>query len=445
MSTCVRDFIMKFTTFYISKYTVEGELILYNTFSGKLVKVKKENVPIVTNMMEKKNFPADESHIYMSLREGGFIVHDSIDEFKVADAYLEAQLNQRKTLAITIMPTEQCNFRCVYCYEDHKEGGMNEQTIENTIKYIKEKIPELKSLSIAWFGGEPLLELGTIEYISSVLIEECKKHHVLYHAFMTTNGYLLTYDTFLLLYKKCRVTSYQITIDGCQSTHDQHRFLKNGEGTFQTIWNNLTEIKKHTENRFFCIDIRTNFSKSVYDESGVSFVKLLNDAFGGDHRFSIIWRKTFGIDASDCLSHDQYSKMFDLLNNSNLNLWSEYRLSLPIFGLCAASKKGNIVIGADGTIYKCTVALNRELNKLGNINHPEKFDIKKLSFWETRRKDSETFKNECVSCNLYPLCLGCICPNNMYVGDNILCKKQNLSVLNEKLIMFSKMSSCIII
>ena len=175
---------MKFTSFYIRKYTTDGEMILFNTFSGKIVKVTQEYVAIVENMINKKHFPEDNSYVYERLNNAGFITDDTIDEFKIADTYLEMQLNQRKTLCITIMPTEDCNFRCVYCYETHKEGSMDEMTITNTIKYIKERIPEINALSIAWFGGEPLLELDIIKRISQELIKECKKYHVLYHAFM---------------------------------------------------------------------------------------------------------------------------------------------------------------------------------------------------------------------------------------------------------------------
>lgn len=43
-------------------------------------------------------------------------------EIKTTLAEFKKLLNQ--TLMLTIMPTEGCNFRCPYCYEDHESVSM---------------------------------------------------------------------------------------------------------------------------------------------------------------------------------------------------------------------------------------------------------------------------------------------------------------------------------
>ncbi len=35
-------------------------------------------------------------------------------------------------LGLILMPTEQCNFRCTYCYEDFAIGKMSKSTIQPT-------------------------------------------------------------------------------------------------------------------------------------------------------------------------------------------------------------------------------------------------------------------------------------------------------------------------
>ena len=41
---------------------------------------------------------------------------------------LASCLSNRR-LELIVMPTEQCNFRCIYCYEDFRMGRMNSDTV----------------------------------------------------------------------------------------------------------------------------------------------------------------------------------------------------------------------------------------------------------------------------------------------------------------------------
>ena len=45
---------------------------------------------------------------------------------------------------------------------------------------------------ISWFGGEPLLEMEVIDYVSQKVMEICRKAHKPYTAAVTSNGYLLS-------------------------------------------------------------------------------------------------------------------------------------------------------------------------------------------------------------------------------------------------------------
>jgi uncharacterized protein len=60
------------------------------------------------------------------------------------------------SLGLIILPTEACNFRCVYCYETFEHGKMNPILVQALKKFITSRISDLSSLSISWFGGEPL-------------------------------------------------------------------------------------------------------------------------------------------------------------------------------------------------------------------------------------------------------------------------------------------------
>ena len=67
-----------------------------------------------------------------------FIIDDDVNELEILRIRnREAVRNQSYQLIIN--PTLECNFRCWYCYENHKKGHMNETTVENIKKLADEK------------------------------------------------------------------------------------------------------------------------------------------------------------------------------------------------------------------------------------------------------------------------------------------------------------------
>jgi uncharacterized protein len=66
-----------------------------------------------------------------------------------------------------LLPTEDCNFRCTYCYEDFAIGRMSRATIEAVKKLIESRVPKLRALTIGWFGGEPLIAKDIVMEISA--------------------------------------------------------------------------------------------------------------------------------------------------------------------------------------------------------------------------------------------------------------------------------------
>jgi uncharacterized protein len=53
-------------------------------------------------------------------------------------------------LHLILMPTEKCNFRCIYCYEDFSIGRMGRPVIEGVKALIRRRLPSLSSIEINW-------------------------------------------------------------------------------------------------------------------------------------------------------------------------------------------------------------------------------------------------------------------------------------------------------
>jgi uncharacterized protein len=138
------------------------------------------------------------------------------DQF--SDAQIASVLS-RKAQQLIILPTEKCNFRCSYCYEDFMIGKMKEPVIQGIERFMERRIPELSQFSISWFGGEPLMAKNIVLRIAAHASRLCKQHGVSLDGGLTTNGYILDLDLFeeLLSYNQ---RFFQITLDGWRDGHD---------------------------------------------------------------------------------------------------------------------------------------------------------------------------------------------------------------------------------
>src|SRR5690606_34705762 len=68
------------------------------------------------------------------------------------DMALAEALTDRR-LDLIILPTEKCNFRCTYCYEDFAQGKMAAKLIAGIKALIDSRLDTVQHVSLAWFGG----------------------------------------------------------------------------------------------------------------------------------------------------------------------------------------------------------------------------------------------------------------------------------------------------
>lgn len=197
----------------------------------------------------------------------------------------ELKNTMNESLLVTILPTEGCNFRCPYCYEDHTPNTMRRQTLDRIHEYITQQAPKFKRINVTWFGGEPTLCKDTVLETSELLKDLQKKYGFLFTSSMTTNGYLLSKNDFLQYYH-AGITAFQITLDGWN--HDNTRPHVSGKGTLQTILTNLQEISHLPQDEYhFEIILRYNI---LPDSACDSWYDYLYQLFGKDSRFSILVR-----------------------------------------------------------------------------------------------------------------------------------------------------------
>lgn len=399
----------KFNYFTTNK---NGDLLLFNSLKGmeslvKLDKVlDKELIMALTNHHQSTKLS-----VHSDLIKKGIFVPETVNE-NLLRTYYQLESQYANYLNLIIMPTENCNFRCTYCYEDFKKPEMDKETSDNVLKFIKGKIKKHPSLVIDWFGGEPLYALNTIKKISEQAINMCAQNGKSYISTMTTNGYLLT-PSILQELIRLRVLGYQITLDGIKEIHDAQRKLYNGQGTFDVIKKNLIAIKNTVKTRTIKINLRTNFNH-LSIQSADKYFKFLSENFEDDTRFYINLRYERNLKNAEKQLHiveddDTMLYLYDIAKQHIPRLLKDHFIRLLSFpDKCYAAYRNSMVIGSDGLLYKCTVHFHDQTNQIGCLmNGKEEIDPYKMSKWILSDYSEQS---ECESCFYSAKCYKGACP-----------------------------------
>ena len=282
-------------------------------------------------------------------------------------------------LNLILLPTEACNFRCIYCYENFRYRRMEPWVVRGIKALLTHRAPGLSSLSLAWFGGEPLLARPLIEDIMLHARDLAASHPAMrVSSGATTNGYLLTRPTLERLVE-LGVTNYQISFDGPKSLHDRKRVLAGGKGSYDRIWGNLLDARQSPCE--YAITVRVHVDR----ENAHAIPQFIDDfarAFGGDSRFEIFIRGLSKLGGPN----DPHLAVFDkregdAVIESMRNLARSRGLRVMAPGtesaICYASKPNSFVVRANGRLNKCTVALEHENNQVGQMHEDGTMELRR--------------------------------------------------------------------
>jgi uncharacterized protein len=99
---------------------------------------------------------------------------------------------------------------------------------------------------------------------------------------------------------------------------------------------------------------------------------------------------------------DIYEPIIELSKKYPLN-YSEYKLLLND-AMCDSSKENALIVGSDGSLYKCTMLFDKDENKLGHLtkNGEMILNIDKNMNWVLGNRSG--ISNECTTC---PFSISC--------------------------------------
>jgi uncharacterized protein len=386
----------------------DGSGVLFNSKNTGIIYFDKNEIDRVKFIIDKPQttfHDLNDQTIFDTLVKNGFLIEETRNEKEELRKFYSESLNSTQTLHFTIAPTLNCNFNCVYCFENrdsHCGKMMSIDTQKRLLDFFKEQLESKhpKICDIMWYGGEPLLGLPVIKNLSEQFLVSCKEAHIDYAAGMITNGYCLTpavCDQLITL----NVSFLQITLDGPESINDCRRILKDGSGSYAQVVENMRHACKKIP-----ISVRINIDKSNhnsiqfllddFEHRGINLKDIhiylghVNENDNSEANHNHISRNTFAHLESNFLT-----QMNTKTNNAAY-------LSFAPFS-CGLGKNSAYLVGPKGEMYQCYDDFGNESMIIGSIFSNKRFKsdyVKEFTAFDPMEHSM------CRDCTVLPLCMG---------------------------------------
>ncbi len=233
---------------FAHEFLKDGITALYHSLTYATVFVEGKNWRELKQRIINKNLlgiSREDKELLRVLREKKLLLTSDEDENEDLRKLQERLLGKPSIGILYLLLTDQCNFRCKYCFientlpNQHKFSMMSEKTAKKGIdlfaKCLKKNPPELslEEKTVIFYGGEPLLNQSilkvVLDYISQLqakdrLPENLKK-------ILITNGSLIDQEIGKII--KDQEVSVSVSLDGWERINDSYRLDLNGNGTFK--------------------------------------------------------------------------------------------------------------------------------------------------------------------------------------------------------------------
>lgn len=440
---------MKASQYNIINMFSEDKGIAYNSYSGALVEISSEFCNILKQIesgKEQNILSEHEQEILSNMKRCGFIIDDVVDESAEFQKIIERQRKNEKALKLVIAPTLNCNFECPYCFEECRTGKMSDDVQDSIVRFVDVKLQNgaVQTVSVTWYGGEPLLEKNIIYSLADRLIDLCAKYNVDYTSSIITNGYLIDSISAEGL-KNSKVKFAQITIDGDKDFHNRRRHLKGNltDDTYDKIISGINILNSFG----IRVSIRINVD-SENNENIKKGISELSSRIKDKSKTSVYLGHVFDSEhngycqSTGCLSYEQFGQCrldsAELIENSGFmkSIQNSYPRLRPNY--CMATLQSSFVIGPYGEMYKCWNDIGHIEYSIGTTDTYTENQIastEENSWLEYSPLDDE----KCKSCGVLPICGGA-CPRDIvHSGKGHVCESDYYIVKDLMNFYYNKM------
>jgi uncharacterized protein len=376
-------------------------VLVYNTRTGVIVQAPEAYRGVLESLLASSSgttaFPR---RITGLLEKAGCLIPADEDELESIQAEYEECLH-RKVLVVSLMPTLACNFACKYCFERHRPTHMGDREASSVIEFLRKNGERGASLSLDWYGGEPLLRLGFVLDLQRRIVDTAVGLAMSACYSVTTNGYLLTPKACDALVR-AGISSFQITLDGPALVHDSRRPTAEGGPTFSRIMEHVCHASQVAK-----VNLRVNVDR----ENAPYLGKLLGElsSRGIHDRVRLLFKAVVPAGGrpttGDCYSMNEFLKaVAGTVEAAEAQGFQLYEEPLCLSEFCPVDLPNQWIIGPDLLVYKCADAFDCGTDPVGRLT--DSGDVERfpgLAKWLKKPVFSDP---ACRACVFLPQCMG---------------------------------------
>lgn len=306
--------------------------VIYNGLTQEIIKYSNDEYEQITKFLIDR--------FYLIKDDNLFLYHQlSLKNIN------ENPINYKNFRNFVISTTTKCNANCFYCYEAGiKKTIMSDETAEAIANYIISQY-DGKTVSIRWFGGEPLYNKRVIDIISNKLNE----NNVEFTSSINTNASLIT-ETDIDAYKNIyKLNNFQITLDGTKDVYETYKSYADST-TFEKVLNNIELLLTND----FKVTVRLNVTQyNTHDL--ISLIDILHDKFSKFSLFYVYCNELYD------LTEDEKPIMYSNTLKINNYIYTKFNKCKRRFEVltktksshCMADSNSGVFITADGKLTPC--------------------------------------------------------------------------------------------
>lgn len=379
---------------YVLRVDHDGKVLLHNVVTRQFVLLTDEEAEWLLKLPAKPVEPIKE------LIENHFLVPEGFNEYRSVNQLRKIYQTRSTGEAINhfvILPTTFCNAHCFYCYEsDYPRVHMTKETASKVVEFIA-KSRKNESVSINWFGGEPLVGMARIDQIS----QELTDRGIPFESSMISNGYLFDESVIEKAVKLWKLNHVQITLDGTEDIYNQTKaYVSVKDNPFLRVLRNIDLLS----NNHVYVAIRLNMD--YYNKDDIrELIEQLGERYSGNDYIRVYVNVLFNNQGYEPVHHSEEERI-DLLNIVDdytgrlieLKLGGNRR-SVPslVFSQCMADNPHTVEIQPNGSFCRCEH--ESVLDSYGNLDEGI-LDPQKPVAW----KESFERTDYCHDCVMYPSC-----------------------------------------